>query len=445
MGHRRHLHQGPRAPAGWPRCRAGWPPGSTARRSRSARSAARSSVRASPSTDLDPGRLDDGAQHGDQVAVRLDRHHPWPRSRPGPGSASPGPPRSRAPGSRARRPRGGRCAGPCWGQRRSSARGPGWAAARAPTAAGRCRRRNGSPGDCDVHHSLARGRRSARSPRATGRPPAGSPPPRGRRPCTTVDAPVALFTTVSTVPNGSVGLAHIPGGAAEYHVASPPSLFVGRRRAAARSSSSSVAAAAVVAASSSWSSVGGAVVVVVGAARRRRGRRRRGRRRRGRRLVRDEVRRQVHAVEMRRRVHGASRAVRARRAPRPETATRAPIAFCNKRRGAPNNAPQMTAATPRRLPPVLWFRRAPPFSGDTVHPRRHTGGEGFLENLDNQSRAAQTRNRTKPFRALISPGHETVRPRYLDELPVQRAFFARIQRSNTQVTRFSYYAQQRVI
>jgi hypothetical protein len=76
-------------------------------------------------------------------------------------------------------------------------------------------------------------------------------------------------------------------------------------------------------------------------------------------------------------------------------------AFCNSRRGAPNNAPQMTAATPRRLPPVLWFRRAPPFSGDTVHPRRHTGGEGFLEKLDNQTRAAQTRKRTKPFRALF--------------------------------------------
>ena len=42
----------------------------------------------------------------------------------------------------------------------------------------------------------------------------------------TVDAPVALLTTVSTVPNGSVGLAHIPEGASEYHVASPTSLFV---------------------------------------------------------------------------------------------------------------------------------------------------------------------------------------------------------------------------
>lgn len=73
----------------------------------------------------------------------------------------------------------------------------------------------------------------------------------------------------------------------------------------------------------------------------------------------------------------------------------------NNRRGAKNSAPQMTAATPRRLPLVLWFRRAPPFSGDTVHPRRHTGGEGFLKKLDNQTRATQTRKRTKPFRALF--------------------------------------------
>jgi hypothetical protein len=35
----------------------------------------------------------------------------------------------------------------------------------------------------------------------------------------------------------------------------------------------------------------------------------------------------------------------------------------NNRRGATKSAPQMIAATPRRLPRVLWFRRAPPFSG----------------------------------------------------------------------------------
>jgi hypothetical protein len=76
--------------------------------------------------------------------------------------------------------------------------------------------------------------------------------------------------------------------------------------------------------------------------------------------------------------------------------------LCNRRRGAPTNAPQRAAATPRRLPPVLWFRRAPPFFGDTVHPRRRTGGGGFLENIDNPSRTTQTRNREKSFRALFS-------------------------------------------
>jgi hypothetical protein len=34
-------------------------------------------------------------------------------------------------------------------------------------------------------------------------------------------APVTMFVTVTTVPNGRVGLAHRPGGAAEYHVACP--------------------------------------------------------------------------------------------------------------------------------------------------------------------------------------------------------------------------------
>jgi hypothetical protein len=38
-----------------------------------------------------------------------------------------------------------------------------------------------------------------------------------------VRAPVTMFVTVKTVPKGSVGLAHIPGGAAAYHVACPRS------------------------------------------------------------------------------------------------------------------------------------------------------------------------------------------------------------------------------
>jgi hypothetical protein len=39
---------------------------------------------------------------------------------------------------------------------------------------------------------------------------------------------VATFVTVRTVPNGRVGLAHIPAGAAAYHVAWPASPSVVR-------------------------------------------------------------------------------------------------------------------------------------------------------------------------------------------------------------------------
>jgi hypothetical protein len=42
-----------------------------------------------------------------------------------------------------------------------------------------------------------------------------------------VVAPVATFVTVRTVPKGRVGLAHIPGGAAPYHVACPLSRLAG--------------------------------------------------------------------------------------------------------------------------------------------------------------------------------------------------------------------------
>jgi hypothetical protein len=50
-------------------------------------------------------------------------------------------------------------------------------------------------------------------------------------------APVAMFVTVNTVPNGRVGLAHRPEGAAEYHVAwpcsaSPVAVVVGALRTA---------------------------------------------------------------------------------------------------------------------------------------------------------------------------------------------------------------------
>jgi hypothetical protein len=42
-----------------------------------------------------------------------------------------------------------------------------------------------------------------------------------------VAAPVASLVTVSTVPKGRVGLAHVPSAASGYQVASPASRFVG--------------------------------------------------------------------------------------------------------------------------------------------------------------------------------------------------------------------------
>jgi hypothetical protein len=38
-------------------------------------------------------------------------------------------------------------------------------------------------------------------------------------------APFARLVTVNTVPNGRVGLAQVPAGASEYHVAWPCSVF----------------------------------------------------------------------------------------------------------------------------------------------------------------------------------------------------------------------------
>jgi hypothetical protein len=82
-----------------------------------------------------------------------------------------------------------------------------------------------------------------------------------------VEAPVALFTTVSTVPNGSVGLAQYPAGAAAYHVASPRSLFVASSR-----RGGAVVVVVVVGGGGGGCVVvvggggGGCVVVVVGAA-----------------------------------------------------------------------------------------------------------------------------------------------------------------------------------
>jgi len=177
----------------------------------------------------------------------------------------------------------------------------------------------------------------------------------------TVDAPVALLTTVSTVPKGKVGLAHIPDGASEYQVASPASEFV----VAGRAGGGGGAVVVVVVGGGGGAVVvvvvgGGAVVVVVAGA--------------GAAVV---VAGEAVVVV----VAGAWYATRcdrrftpSRRDARCTTDVCAPctepaavtdrdaaLTF-NNRRGATKSAPQMIAATPRRLPLVLWFRRAPPFS-----------------------------------------------------------------------------------
>jgi hypothetical protein len=73
-------------------------------------------------------------------------------------------------------------------------------------------------------------------------------------------APVAEFVTVSTVPNGRVGLAHIPAGASAYHVAWPCSPSV-----AGAGAGAGVTTGATAARAAACSTAGaGAVVVVVG-------------------------------------------------------------------------------------------------------------------------------------------------------------------------------------
>jgi hypothetical protein len=77
-----------------------------------------------------------------------------------------------------------------------------------------------------------------------------------------VDAPVASLVTVSTVPNGRVGLAHMPGAAPEYHVASPTS------EAAGAGAVATIGSVVVVVGGGGGAVVvvvvGGTVVVVVG-------------------------------------------------------------------------------------------------------------------------------------------------------------------------------------
>jgi hypothetical protein len=77
-------------------------------------------------------------------------------------------------------------------------------------------------------------------------------------------APVAALVTVRTVPNGSVGLAHIPAGAAAYHVAWPCSPSVAGAG-APWVAGATVGAAVARAETSSTGGAGAVVVVVVGA------------------------------------------------------------------------------------------------------------------------------------------------------------------------------------
>ena len=78
-------------------------------------------------------------------------------------------------------------------------------------------------------------------------------------------APVATFVTVKTVPNARLGLAHIPAGAAAYHVAWPcsPSVLDTGAGALSTVAGATVGAAAVVRADTSSAGGGGGAVVVV--------------------------------------------------------------------------------------------------------------------------------------------------------------------------------------
>jgi len=76
-------------------------------------------------------------------------------------------------------------------------------------------------------------------------------------------APVAAFVTVRTVPNGRVGLAHIPAGASAYHVAWPRSPSVVGADAAVAAGAGATMGAAAARAETSSTGGGGAVVVVV--------------------------------------------------------------------------------------------------------------------------------------------------------------------------------------
>jgi hypothetical protein len=76
-------------------------------------------------------------------------------------------------------------------------------------------------------------------------------------------APLATLVTVKTVPKGSVGLAHLPGGAAAYHVASPCSpLDGGRVEATAAFGATVVGVSDAVARTTTEVELGGVIVGV---------------------------------------------------------------------------------------------------------------------------------------------------------------------------------------
>ena len=119
---------------------------------------------------------------------------PAPRRSRGPRTAAPrlgsarvrdpSPGRSRARGLRRRRRPGGRSSAVCWSQRRSSARTCASDETAACSSSSACRRRIGSPGDCDVHHSLAEVGDLRVEARGVMSTTWGSRQPRGRPPCT---------------------------------------------------------------------------------------------------------------------------------------------------------------------------------------------------------------------------------------------------------------------
>ena len=95
--------------------------------------------------------------------------------------------------------------------------------------------------------------------------------------------------------------------------------------------------------------------------------------------------------------------------------------FCSKRRGTPNRAPHSSAATPARLPEVLCFRRAPPFSGDSA-PAPAQGWRGGSGQHRDWVGGHANRVWTPPNIGSLSPGHSVSPPLHLGELPVQRHF-----------------------